>query len=78
MFETTSILPNFIVCQFHVATNLIINGGGIRLTGLLFVYSFLGIILISCRKLDLIESLEKIFFKIRKVGVGPFSKNSLY
>ena len=34
---------------------LIINGGAIRPTGLLFLYSFLGMILINCQEMDLIE-----------------------
>ena len=35
-FETTLTLPNFIFGQFPVARKLIINGGAIRSTGLLF------------------------------------------
>ena len=38
MFESTSALPNLTFGQFSVARKLIINGGAIRLRGLLFLF----------------------------------------
>ena len=41
------------------------------------VYSFLGMILIVCQEMDLIELFKKVIFKVGKVRFGPFSDNYL-
>ena len=52
--------------KFAMARKPIINGGAIRPTSLLFVYSFLGMILINCQEMGLIELFKRSLSRLTR------------